>query len=380
MAAGKAQPGAATRRSAVTRHAAEKVFFPAAALYALVAVPASVHGMLSGNPLLPAFATVLGHAHELLFGFALAVAAGFLINRTTTVRLASLFGLWLLARVIYLIMPGSMAALTANAAFAAALAWLVVPQFMKGAKKWRNQAFAPLLLGLCTVLALFHAGPLTGASWLRYLALQEAVLLFALLMLFMGGRIIAPAAAGAIQRAGGHLEARVQPHIEGALLITMALAVGTAAIPGARGAAGALVLLAAVLGLVRLLRWRLWAAAGRPDLWCLGLGYAWLVAGLALLGTAWTTGLLGANTATHAITVGALGTLTTGVMAWVRLNRAKLDPARSLIIPLMAGAIAAATLIRLLLPGDVTALAAASGLWALAYALLLALLVRIPPR
>jgi hypothetical protein len=43
----------------------------AAALYAGVAVPASVHGMLSGDPVLPAFATVLGHAHELLFGFAL---------------------------------------------------------------------------------------------------------------------------------------------------------------------------------------------------------------------------------------------------------------------------------------------------------------------
>ncbi|MDN3519455.1 NnrS family protein [Aquisalimonas lutea] len=380
MAIGATQLGAASRRSAAARHAAEKVFFPAAALYAGITVPASVHGMLSGNPLLPGYATVLGHAHELLFGFALAVAAGFVINRTTTARLAGLFGLWLLARVIFLTMPDSMAALTANAAFAAALAWLAVPQFMKGAKKWRNQAFAPLLLGLCAVLAMFHAGPLTGASWLRYLALQEAVLLFALLMLFMGGRIIAPAAAGAIQRAGGHLEARVQPRIEGALLIVVALAAGAAATPGARAAAGALALVAAGLGLVRLLRWRLWAAARRPDLWCLGLGYAWLVAGLALLGTAWTTGVLGANTATHAITVGALGTLTTGVMARVRLNRAKLDPARSPTIPLMAGVIAAAALIRLLVPGDATALAAASGLWALAYALMLALLVRIPPR
>lgn len=367
-------------RAAVTRHAADKVFFPAAALYAGLTVPASVHGILSGNPLLPAYASVLGHAHELLFGFALAVAAGFLINRTTTVRLASLFGLWLLARATYLIMPGSIPALTANAAFAAALAWLAVPQFMKGAKKWRNQAFAPLLLGLCTVLALFHAGPLTDMAWLRYLALQEAVLLFALLMLFMGGRIIAPAAAGAIQRAGGHLEARVQPWIEGALLIIMALAVTAAAVPGARVAAGGFALLAAVLGLVRLLRWRLWAATGRPDLWCLGLGYAWLVGGLALLGTAWTTGLLAPGTATHAITVGALGTLTTGVMARVRLNRAKREPARSLTIPLMAGAIAVAALTRLLLPGDVAGLATASGLWTTAYALLLVLLVRVPPR
>lgn len=376
-----AEPGSGRRRSSTSRHhAAEKVFFPAATLYAAVAVPASVHGMLSGEPLVPAFATPAGHAHELLFGFALAVVSGYLINRVTAPRLVGLFALWLLARVSYLLLPGSAAALLANAAFPAMLGWLVVPQFMKGAKKWRNQAIAPLLIALCAAPVLFHAAAASGVSWLPFVLLQEVVLLLALLMLFMGGRIIAPAAAGAIQRAGGHLEARVQPRIEGALLIIMALVVTTAAVPDARVTAGGLAILAAALGLVRLLRWRLWAASRRSDLWCLGLGYAWLVAGLALLGTAWTTGLVGATTATHAVTVGALGTLTTGVMARVRLNRAKRDPARSLTIPLMAGTIAAATLLRMLMPDDMTALAAASGFWALSYALLLILLVRIPPR
>lgn len=367
------------RRSASRQHAAEKVFFPAAALYAAAAVPASVYGMLSGTPLVPGFAAPAGHAHELLFGFALAVVAGYLINRVTAPRLAGLFLLWLLARVTYLLLPGSVPALLANVAFAAMLVGLVVPQFLKGAKKWRNQAIAPLLIGLCAAPVLFQAAALTGPAWMPFLALQEAVLLFALLMLFMGGRIIAPAAAGAIQRAGGHLKARVQPRIEGALLIVMALVIGTAAIPGARAATGALALFAAALGLVRLLRWRLWVAR-RPDLWCLGIGYSWLVAGLGLLGTAWMTGLLEARTATHAITVGALGTLTTGVMARVRLNRARRDPARSLTIPLMAGAIAAAALTRVLLPTDSAALVIAAGLWTLAYGLLTGLLVRVPAR
>ena len=367
-------------RSRPRYHAAEKVFFPAAAVYAAIVVPMSVQGMSSGAPLLPAFATPAGHAHELLFGFALAVVAGYLVNRVTSRRLAGLFALWLLARISFLLLPGSAPALLANAAFPAMLGWLVVPQFMKGAKKWRNQAIAPLMTALCAVPVLFHAAAASGGVWLPFLVLQEAVLLFALLMLFMGSRIIAPVAAGAIQRAGGQLKARVQPRIEGALLVIMALAIGTGAIPCARAATGSLALLAAALGMLRLLRWRLWAAAKRPDVWCLGLGYAWLVAGLALLGTAWTTGLLGVTTAIHAITVGALGTLTTGVMARVRLHRAKRDPARSLTVPLMAGGIAAAALLRLLLPHNTTALAAASGLWVLAYSLLLVLLVRIPSR
>ena len=368
------------RRRRAPQHAAEKVFFPAAALYGGAAVPLSVHGFVSGNPLAPGLGTVAGHAHELLFGFALAVAAGFLINRTSTARLSVLFAVWLLARALYVTLPGSTLALVANIGFAVMLAWLTVPQFLRGAKKWRNKAIAPILLGLCAMAALFHAASVSTLPWLPYLALQEAVLLLTLLMLFMGGRIIAPAAAGAIERAGGLLEARVQPRIEGALLILMAALIIAAAIPGAEPLAALLALTAAVLAGIRLARWRLWAATGRPDLWCLGLGYGWLAAGLALLALSWITPALPQGTATHAITVGALGTLTTGVMARVRLNRARQNPAAARTIPLTALLVGTAALVRLLFPAHPPALAAASGLWALAMAALVVLFARVPAR
>ena len=337
--------------------------------------------MLSGTPVAPGFATVLGHAHELLFGFALAVAAGFLINRTTTARLIALFVLWLLARVLFLGLPGSALAFLANTGFAVMLAWMTVPQFLRGAKKWRNRAIAPILLGLCGMAALFHISALgDGQAWLPWLALQQTVLLLALLMLFMGGRIIAPAVAGAIERSGGRLDARVQPRIEGALLLVVAAAIIASAIPAAAPLAAALLGTSALLALVRLLRWRLWAATGRPDLWCLGLGYGWLVVGLALLAVAWLAPGMHQGTATHAITVGALGTLTTGVMARVRLNRAHRNPAASRAIPLAAMLVSAAALSRLLFPDDIAGLTAASGLWALAMITVLALLIRVPAR
>ena len=336
--------------------------------------------MLSGSPLAPGFATVAGHAHELLFGFALAVAAGFLINRTSTARLTGLFTLWLLARALHLTLPGSTLAFAANAGFAVMLAWLTVPQFLRGAKKWRNKAIAPILLGLCVMAALFHAAGLSTLTWLPFLALQQAMLLLTLLMLFMGGRIIAPAAAGAVERAGGQLEARVQPRMEGALLLLMAGVIATVAIPGGEPVAGVLALSTALVATVRMLRWRLWAAAGRPDLWCLGMGYGWLITGLGLLALSWLTPLLPQGTATHAITVGALGTLTTGVMARVRLNRARKNPAASRIIPLMALLMGSAALVRLLVPADVPGLALASSLWSLAMAALVVLFLRVPAR
>jgi uncharacterized protein involved in response to NO len=167
--------------------AAERLFFPAAATYGALVVPLSVHGMLSGNPALPGLAGITGHAHELLFGYALAVVAGFLVTRTSQARLAWLFGAWVAARVAFLALPGSSWSLAADVAFAALLATFAAPQFLKGAKKLRNKAFAPLLIALCLAVPAFQLGLLTGHGWLQFLALQEAVLLFALLMLFMGG-------------------------------------------------------------------------------------------------------------------------------------------------------------------------------------------------
>lgn len=357
-------------------HAAHTLFFPAAALYAAAAVPLSVHGLLSGAPLLPGFAGVTGHAHELLFGFALAVIAGFLINKVSAYRLSALFSLWLIARASYLIHPASLSALLANAAFAAVLIWLAVPQFVRGAKKWRNKAIAPILLALAGALVLFHLPRLLDVPWLRFVALEQGVVLLTLLMLFMGGRIVAPAAAGAIESAGGTLTDRVQPRLEASLLLVMGALFLALAVPEGRPVAGVLAAVASTLTLVRLLRWRLWAAPKRPDLWCLGIGMAWLAAGLALMAIAWATPWLAISTTTHAITVGALGTLTTGVMARVRLNRCKHNPAQSIIIPVMAALIALAAGLRLALPNQAVGLIAASACWSAAYLLLLLLMIR----
>lgn len=372
---GRARP--ARRRARV---AAEGVFFPAATLYGAVAVPLSVHGMLSGDPLLPGFAGVAGHAHELLFGFALAVVAGFLVTRASRLRIAALAGLWVLARAAFLAQPGGVAAAAANAAFAGVLGATVAPQFLRGAKKLRNRAIAPLLLALCLAAVGFQVAQLGPRPGARLLVVDEAVLLFALLMLFMGGRIIAPAAAGAIERAGGHLRARVQPRVEGALLGLVPLAMVALAVPRGRAVAGVLALAAAVLAGVRLARWRLWQCRARPDLWCLGLGYAWLAVGLALLGLAWSLGHPAAGTATHAITVGALGTLSTAVMARVRLVRNRRDPGRARLLPWIALAIALAALLRLAGGAGPVALGAAAALWSLGLLALLALLLRVPAR
>lgn len=356
------------------RRVTETVLFPMAALYAAVAVPLSVWGMLGGRPVPPGLATPAGHAHELLFGYALAVAAGFLIPRATPRRLGLLVGLWAAARLAFLSAPGSLVALATDVAFAATVAASAVPQLMRGAKRWRNRITGPLVLALCAAVAAFHLAAVRGAGGAVRLVLAESVLLFALLMLFFAGRLIVSS--------GVPLRARVQPRLEAALLLAMigalaASALAPAGTPAPAGRlAGALLLAAGVLALARVLRWAPWGMG--VEVLCLGVGYAWLGAGLLLLGASRAFDLGPPPiVATHAITVGALGTLTTHVMARVRLLRLRVPrSARAPWLLAMTAAMSAAALLRMLGAARPAWLLAAAGCWGLAELLLLALLAR----
>lgn len=275
----------------------QRAFYPAAALYAALFLPVSVLAMGARGP--------LWHAHEMLFGFALAVVAGNQLGTLTGWRLALVFAAWAAARVAFLAVPWTLASSALNVLFAALLALHAAPRLFGAAKKWRNQALPATLVALCVSIVGFHLGWNVGVT---------AVLLLALLMLFMGGRVIAPAVAGQLERQGVRLGPRVQPRIEGALIAIMALAVLASLASTLHIFLGGLCVLAGVLAAVRLWRWRLWALRGRADLVCLASGYGWLALGLVLYGLAALSGKH-ATVALHFITVGALGTLTFNVMA-----------------------------------------------------------------
>jgi len=81
-------------------------------------------------------------------------------------------------------------------------------------------------------------------------------------------------------------------------------------------ATGALCLAAAAIHLVRLARWRGWATWHDPLVAVLHLGYVWLPVSLALLGlSALGEGLMLPTAGIHALTAGAIGTMTLAVMS-----------------------------------------------------------------
>lgn len=345
-----------------------RLFFPAACTYAAIALPLSMAAMLldwSGTPGLAGS----HHGHEMIFGFALAVIAGYTLGPQPARWLAPLFGTWLAARLGYALAPGYWLSQLLSPAFALLLAWRVVPRF-NAAKKWRNRMLVPLILALCGLPVLWFLlrfSPMPDARTL----LHTGVVLLLLLMTFMSGRLIAPAVAGTLEKRGITQEARVQPRIEGALILILGAAALVIFLPLPALPVGILLLAACVLILIRTLRWRLWLCADRHDLLALAAGTLWLSvgsggSGMALLLEQDPSAFL------HLITVGALGTLTIGVMLRLHYHSTRRQPPPPVVLLIPLTAVTLAALTRLTAgpaPWDAPILLwSAAAAWSLAYA------------
>ena len=371
------------------------LFFPLAALLASLAVPLSVWASLSGRGW-PAGLIGSGHGFELVFGFALALVAGYTLGPQPARVLYPLVGLWLAARLLRIPFPDNSLSMLLPIAFALLLAWHVVPRF-NAAKQWRNRTTAPLLLTLCLLpsmaallLLIWRLSPtLAAALRLDFARLMHAaVLCLLLLMGFIGGRVIAPAAAITLNQRGIELKARLQPRMEGALIILLGLAITARLMPGLAAEysypiAGLLLMGTGGVFPVRGLRWQLWKCAARPDLLAFGIGYAWLALGSLASGAAFVS-QQHPTAALHLITVGGLGTLSTSVMLRLYFQRTRKTPPPTAWVIGITGLIAIAGVTRYLCGPTpyaqpwLLSLSAAS--WALAYLLLAALMLRLGRR
>ncbi len=339
-----AKSGVAATSSSSLRLPAWRWLFPLAALHAALMVPLSLLALFHRWELVQ-LASPAAHAREMLFGFALAVIAGYLLGPVPRRQLLVLVSLWLVGRLGVLDWPGAVVASLADGVFALWVAARLVPRFV-AAKKWCNRLLSPLL-GMICLLAV------VTLTW-RYLddmptttpLMHQSVLWLVLLMMFMGGRVIAPAVNGHLMKASRKAGAGVQPRIEAALIVLLGMAAFLAPWEALHPLAALLTLSAALLVLWRILRWEPARCAARPDLQVLMLGYAWIAIGLLLLAHRWWAPEH-ASTALHAFTVGALGTLASGIMLRHVISRAKQRPENEWALLPLAGLFASAAVLRL---------------------------------
>lgn len=324
-------------------HRSSLWFFPLVSVYAALVMPLTYFSLNYPDGL-PGLADRTGHAYEMFFGLGLGLVAGYLLGSLRLSILLPLVLAWIGARASHLWWPWSGFSLGFQALFCVMLLAVLVPR-LNVAKRWRNRMLVPLLIALGVLPVARDLVAMLTSSWHWHEELSGiSLLLFALLMGYIGGRAIAPAAAGEHYKLGYNLKARVQPAIEGALILTLAAA--SVLLPmGYPRIAALFAGFGGVLVLVRLTRWRLWRIRHRTDVLCLGVGYGWLGAGLLTLAVAILTGgpRLGAM---HLVTIGALGTLSTGMMARVVLKRTVGESPPPIGLAIIAGCIAFAAITR----------------------------------
>lgn len=317
--------GAGRRRAAIHPALLElgfRPFYLLASLYAALVVPFFLGwyaGAWPGNTRLD---VVAFHAHEMLFGYVAAVAAGFLLTavRNWTGRptaagwsLAALAALWLAGRIatcVGALMPGWLAA-AVDLAFLPVVALVLWVPLVRSRSR-RNLAIPAVLLGLAAadlVLQLQALG-LSGAGRTR--AIMGALDLVMVLMVVIGGRVIPAFTRNALPAADIASNRWAESLALPCVLAVLAL--------DAAGIAPALLawvaLVAALVHAARMSRWGGFAARGVPILWILHLGYAWIVVYLGLRALSiWFPGTVMPVLAIHALTVGAIGSLTLAMMS-----------------------------------------------------------------
>jgi uncharacterized protein involved in response to NO len=273
------------------------------------------------------------HAHEMIFGFAAAVIAGFLLTAIPNwtgrmplqgLPLVILFGIWLIGRVAIatsaLIGSGLAAAL--DLSFLVVLLGVVLREIMSG-RNWRNLPMPIAVGALLLANFLTHAeaaGDLPSDRLGERLGIATIILLISL----VGGRIIPSFTRNwLVKRAETHMPAGFSQFDRACLILTLAGLGSWVAAPASTVTAAAL-LAAGLACFVRLARWRGHRSLREPLVWSLHLGFAWVSAGLCLLGLSILLPELVPSTAgLHALTAGAIGSMTLAVMTRASLGHTR---------------------------------------------------------
>lgn len=319
------------------------------------------------------------HAHEMIFGYAVAVIAGFLLTavgnwtgRETVVggKLLGLAAVWLLGRVAMTLPTSSMRGLMAvtDLAFIPLLT-LALARPLVATRNRRNFVMLVVLTALFASNVTIHlealgmASPGTG----RHAALV-AIDVIVFLCAVIAGRVVPMFT----RNATGAPRIEAVPALE--VFCILALIVMTLAdvvAPASRVVAMAAGI-AGIAAIARAVRWGTRHTLQHPLLWILHAGYGWIPIGLFLRATPLLGVPVMGSLAIHALTLGAIGALTLGMMARVALGHT----GRALVPPKAMSAaflfVTVAALVRVAGPalwpsGYATTLGVAGGLWTAAF-------------
>ena len=329
----------------------------------------------------------LWHAHEMLFGFAGVVVAGFLLTAAQTwTGVASINGkplmwlslIWLSARLSFFVVVPSIAQFNVYAVLILQVVWwlsviIVLASMLIKASSKRNYLFLFILSFLCTLNMLYLILVLKNQTQLALVMVDTAVLVISLLVGVVAGRVLPFFTAKGL---GLSKQVRT-PNIDKAILYLSVLAIALFFISKLSFTVinpALVVMSAAFLHLVRGVCWWNKQVLKVPLLWSLHFAYLALGIGLMLVAISFYSSAILFKDALHFITIGGIGMMILAMMTRVSLGHT----GRSLSIPgfmnLAFALVFSAAIIRAFLPsfiGPHLAWQISAVLWLLAFLLFL---------
>ncbi|SEK73836.1 uncharacterized protein involved in response to NO [Colwellia chukchiensis] len=305
-------------------------FFLSGALFSVIAILLWLllyRGVISTQPLGGGY---WWHIHEMVFGFASAIIAGFLLTAVQNwtglpgVRGKVLLGLWLLwlAARLALLFPtllGPALSTVLDLAFLPFVA-LILAKPIVAIKQYRNLFFVPLLLVFTLANAQMHLSiyypELISSQYAGY----GAVMLVTLLISVMAGRVTPMFTANGTKTPKATPLPWLDKLTNGSLALLTILLLLHPMIGINHFYIGFILIFAGIFQAMRWLRWRPWITLGVPLLWSLHFAIKAMAFGLILLGISYLIPEVPSNHIWHLLTVGGIGGVILAMIARVSLG------------------------------------------------------------
>jgi len=300
--------------------------------------------------------SIVWHGHEMLFGYALAVIAGFLLaavknwtgqQTITGLKLFLLFSLWACARLLPLFNIGSIEIVALLDCLFILLTAIAVATPIIKVKQWAQVGVLAILALMFTANLFYYAGLMGLVENGERIGIYSCLYLVLTMIFVMGRRVIPFFIERGVNE---NVSLRNRKWLDISSLVLLIALWFFDVVYVQSEIAGALAGILFVLHAIRLFDWHTKALWKSSMLWVLYTAYSFLTLGFALkAASVWFD--VSAFLSIHAFTVGGIGTLTLGMMSRVTLGhtgRNVQQPPRGLSIAFILLLIA--TFTRVILP------------------------------
>ncbi|MCO4798394.1 MAG: NnrS family protein [Colwelliaceae bacterium] len=359
-------------------------FFLFGAAFAVVAIFLWLLILQGKSELSPLGGGYWWHLHEMIFGFASAIIAGFLLTAVQNwtgipgiqnKSLLFLVILWLTARIT-LLMPnllGETFSMLIDLAFLPAVA-IFLGKPIIAIKQYRNLFFVPLLILFTLVNIEFYLALQIPETFSIQISAYAGVMLVTFLMSVMVGRVGPMFTANGTQTPKPISIPWLDIVTNGSLAVITFYLILHPLLTINNNMLGGLLIISAIFQAIRIIRWRPWITVKIPLLWSLHLAVIFISSGLFTIGLSYFSSELSSSHSWHILTIGGMGGLILAMISRVSLGHTgrPLQPPKTMSIAFLLIFIAAIVrgYLPIFMPDSIIMIYQASaGIWYLSFGL-----------